>query len=238
MGARKVKITEKTLMALKPDPMGQGGQEIADTIVPGFRIRPNREGHSFILFARFGGVPTRRTIGPVGKIGLSAARTVARAWLQLASEGRDPKAEEKAARLAKEGRKTFGELAEVFITRHIRKQRRAAQTEREIRRELLPKLGERPLAEITRKEIATLIGEIRDRPAPRQAHNIFGHVRRFYSWLLSQPEYEDLVAASPCDRIRAKDLIGEKRHRQRVLSDDELRAVWQAAEATSYPTDH
>jgi integrase len=233
--AKKVKITEKMVLALKPDPKGQGGQEIADTLVPGFRIRPNRQGHSYVLFTRFGGTPTRRAIGPVGKIGLADARAVARQWLQLASEGRDPKAEEKAARLAKEGRKTFGELVEVFITRHIRKQRRAAQTEREIQRELIPQLGDRPLAEITRKDIASLIGKIRDRPAPRQAHNVFGHIRRFYSWLLSQPEYEDLIAVSPCDRIRAKDLIGEKRPRQRVLSDDELRAVWQAAEATTYP---
>ena len=235
MGARKVKITEATLRALKPDPKGQGGQEIADTLVPGLRIRPNKSGHSFIVFTRFGAMPTRRAIGQVGKIGLTEARTKAREWLELASKGRDPKAEEKAARLAKEGRKTFGELAEVFIARHVSKQRRAVQTEREIRRNLLPKLGKRPLADITRKDIAALIGAIRDRPAPRQAHNVFGHVRRFYSWILSQPEYEDLVAVSPCDRIKAKDLIGEKRHRQRVLSDDELRAVWKAAEATSYP---
>ena len=124
---------------------------------------------------------------------------------------------------------------EVFIARHVARQRKALDVKREIRRELLPKLGKRPLAEITRKDIATLIGEIRDRPAPRQAHNIFGHVRRFYSWLLSQPEYEDLVAVSPCDRIRANDLIGRETARQRVLSDDELRAVWQAAEATTYP---
>ena len=48
----------------------------------------------------------------------------------------------------------------------------------------------------------------------------------------SQPEYEDLVAASPCDRIRAKDLIGEKKIRQRVLDDAELRALWAADRAS------
>ena len=235
-GARFTRITEATINSLKPDPKGQAGQELADTVVPGLRIRPNKTGHSFVFYSRFGGKdPKRLTIAPIGTISLGAARTKAREWSQLASEGRDPKAEAKAAQEALENRKTFGELMEVFIARHVRKQRKAHDVEREIRRELLPKLGKRPLAEITRKDIAKLIGEIRDRPAPRQAHNIFGHVRRFYSWLRSQPEYEDLVEASPCDRIRAKDLIGEKRHRQRVLSDDELRAVWQAAEATPYP---
>ena len=171
----------------------------------------------------------------MARITLAEARAKAREWAEAAAQGRDPKAEERAAQLAKEGRKTFGELMEVFIARHVRKQRKARDVEREIRRELLPKLGEHPLAEVTRKHIATLIGEIRDRPAPRQAHNIFGHVRRFYSWLQSQPEYEDLVEVSPCDHIRAKDLIGEKKIRQRVLKDDELCAVWKATEATPYP---
>ena len=235
MRARKTKITETTLRALKLDPKGQSGQEIADTVVPGLRIRPNKGGHSYILYTRFGGVPTRRTIGVVDQIGLAEAQAKAREWLKLAGEGRDPKAEARAAQLEAEGRKTFGELAEVFITRHIRKQRRAADSEREIRNWVLPKLGNQPLAEITRKDIATLIGEIRDRPAPGLAHNIFGHVRRFYSWLLSQPEYEDLVAMSPCDRIKAKDLIGEKKPRQRVLDDAELRAFWAATGRLDYP---
>ena len=124
---------------------------------------------------------------------------------------------------------------EVFITRHVRKQRKAHDVEREIRKELIPILGKKPLAEVTRKNIATLIGEIRDRPAPRQAHNILRPCARFYSWLLSQPEYEDLVTVSPCDRIRAKDLIGETEDQTaRALGRRAARRV-AAAEASSYP---
>ena len=235
-GARKTRITEGTLQKLsKPDPKGQGGVEIADTILPGFRIRPNKTGYSYVFYARFGGVPSRRTIAPVGHIGLAEARAKAREWLALANEGRDPKAEERAAREALNAQKTFGELMEVFITRHVRKQRKAKDVEREIRRNVLVKLAKRPLAEVTRKEIAALVAEIRDRPAPRHAHNVFGHIRRFYSWLLAQPEYEDLIAASPCDRIRAKDFIGLKNSRQRVLSDQEIAGVWKATGILGYP---
>jgi integrase len=163
---------------------------------------------------------------------------LAKAWTEAAALKRDPAEEARKAKAALDARKTFGELAEVFIARHIRKQRRAADSEREIRNWILPKLGKRPLAEITRKDIAHLIGEIRDRPAPGLAHNVFGHIRRFYSWLLSQPEYEDLVEVSPCDRLRAKDLIGSKKPRQRVLSDDEIAAIWKATEKVDYPWKH
>ena len=39
----------------------------------------------------------------------------------------------------------------------------------------------------------------------------------------------------PCDRIKARDILGKKSPRKRVLRDNEIRAVWQAAEATGYP---
>ena len=152
MGARKVRITEQTVRALKPDPKGQDGEEIADTIVPQLRIRPHKSGHSYVFYGRFGGVPTRRTIGPVGSIALAEARAKAREWAGAAAEGRDPKAEEKAAKLAKEGRVTFGTVAEDYLRRHISKTRRAKDAEREIRTELMGRWADRALADVTRKE--------------------------------------------------------------------------------------
>jgi integrase len=237
MSARKVRITDAVLKGLKAAPTGKRNY-VWDTVLPGFGVMTMGTGtSSFIIYCRFGGSrsPSRRKIGTVGRLGLAEARVKGREQLELAYQGRDPKAEERAARLAAEARKTFGELVETFIARHVSKQRKAKDVEREIRREILPKFGDRPIEEITRKDIAALIGEIRDRPAPRHAHNIFGHVRRFYSWLLAQPEFEDLVPASPCDRIRAKDLIGEKRPRQRVLSDAEIAAVWKATKKLNDP---
>jgi integrase len=236
MSARR-RITEGTLRGLKPAPKGKRTY-IYDAVVPQFGVMSTDKGsHSFIVYARFGTSksPSHRTIAPVGRITLAEARAKGEEWAKAAAQGIDPAEEARKAKAAAEGRKTFGDLAEVFIARHIRKQRRAADSEREIRNWILPKLGKHPLAEITRKQVASLIGEIRDRPAPGLAHNVFGHIRRFYSWLLSQPEYEDLLAVSPCDRIRAKDLIGEKKPRQRVLSDDELRAVWAASDKMGYP---
>jgi integrase len=237
MTARRTRITEATLKGLKPAPAGKRAY-VWDTVLQGFGVMTMDTGaSSFIAYARYGGSrsPSRRKIGAVGRMGLADARAAGRELLEAARQGRDPKAEEKAARLAKEGRKTFGELVEIFIARHVAKQRKARDVEREIRKELLPKLNDRPIEEITRKEIAALIGEIRDRPAPRHAHNVFGHLRRFYSWLLAQPEYDELIPASPCDRIRAKDLIGEKHSRQRVLNDREVAAVWKATEKLADP---
>ena len=43
------------------------------------------------------------------------------------------------------------------------------------------------------------------------------------------------LEASPVERLRAKDLLGKKVMRQRVLTDPELRALWQGAESLTYP---
>src|SRR6185312_5922916 len=40
---------------------------------------------------------------------------------------------------------------------------------------------------------------------------------------------------SPCDRLAPKDLIGAKPVRERVLTDDEIRALWRATEELAYP---
>jgi integrase len=55
--------------------------------------------------------------------------------------------------------------------------------------------------------------------------------RKLFNWVVGR----DLLAASPCDRFKAAELHGPPAARDRVLADDELRAVWRAAEAMPYP---
>jgi integrase len=54
-----------------------------------------------------------------------------------------------------------------------------------------------------------------------------------FGWAIDQHLYP--LAVSPFERIKPKRLIGEKRPRQRILDDAELRAVWKAAERTGGP---
>ena len=51
-------------------------------------------------------------------------------------------------------------------------QRKAKIVEREIRNELMPHWGARPITEITRRDVVTLIEAVVDRPAPAHARNI------------------------------------------------------------------
>ena len=48
---------------------------------------------------------------------------------------------------------TFGVVVEDFLKRHVKGQRRAAQVEREIRRELIPVWKDKQVGEITRSDV-------------------------------------------------------------------------------------
>src|SRR5262249_8632040 len=111
-------------------------------------------------------------------------------------------------------------------------ERKGAEVARDLRREFVPILGKRPIAEITARDIIEIIKPIARR-APYQAHNLLGDVRRLLGWAVDQHAYG--IEASPVDRLKPKSIIGERKSRTRTLSDDELRALWQVTGEMGYP---
>jgi integrase len=77
-----------------------------------------------------------------------------------------------------------------------------------------------------------VIDIITDKPL-YQAHNLFGSLRAMLNWAIESGAYG--LEHSPCDRIRPRRLLGERKPRQRVLTDAELRAFWKATGKMPYP---
>jgi integrase len=63
------------------------------------------------------------------------------------------------------------------------------------------------------------------------ARNVLTAAKVFFEWA----EDKEYVPASPAAGIRPDKLLGEKKPRQRLLSDDEIRAYWKATARLSYP---
>jgi integrase len=192
---------------------------------------------TFNLVARYPGSPNpvRRSLGAYGELTLEAARTKARHWLELLRKGIDPDAEqhrERQAQLRKQ-KNSFDAVADEFIKRHVSKTRKATIVERELRREFIDRWSGRPIADITQHDVVAVIDEVVDRGAPYQAHNLLGHVRTLFNWAIARGIYG--LDHSPCDRLKPRALIGEKKARQRILSPIELRTLWKATETTGYP---
>lgn len=237
-------LTDRTLKALKPAPAGKR-LDVMDAIVPGFGVRVTDKSDdrgkaaqcTFILVARFPGFdnPARRAIGEYGKLSLEQARDKAREWHELIRKGIDPRHKEEKERDDEQERRdnTFKFVAEEFIKRHLKGQRRAVVSEREIRKELIGTWGHRPVTALTRTDVVGLIDKIVDRGKKRQAHNILGHARTIFNWAINRGVYG--LDASPCDRLKPSALIGEKTSRQRVLNDLEIKAVALGAKGLGYP---
>jgi integrase len=232
-------LTDRTLKSLASKPAAEGKTyDVPDAIVPGLAVRVMPSGmRTFVLVTRFPGRknPTRRSLGAYGAITLDAARERARVWLELIRRGIDPQVQEERERLAelRKGAHTFTAVAEEFIRVHVSKTRKAAAVERDIRKEFIARWGERPIADITSHDVLAVIDAAVERGSPYQAHNLLAYAKGLFNWAVGRPNYG--LETSPCDRLKPKQIIGKKVARQRVLTGDEIRAVWSATETLAYP---
>ena len=230
-------LNDRMLKALKPAPVG-GRYDTMDAIVPGLAMRVTGTGQkTFVLIARFPGAqnPTRRAIGEFGAISLDKARQKARDWLELIRQGKDPREHEERLQAAEQRKRqnTFAAVAEDFIRDKLPGERKGTEAERDIRKEFLPRWGKLPVTDVTEAHVREVIKAAKDRGSPYQAHNLLVLARRLFSWAIDQRVYG--LEQSPCDRLKPKAIIGEKKPRQRILTDIEMRALWEATEAIGYP---
>ena len=83
----------------------------------------------------------------------------------------------------------------------------------------------RKLDSITRADVRAVLDRIE---APVAANRVHSIVRKFFNWAVEN----DLIANSPVAGIHPPN---PETSRDRVLTDDELKAVWREAEKVGYP---
>jgi integrase len=235
--AEKVNLTDGKLKALKPAREGER-YEIMDKDVAGLGVRVTDKGkRTFFLLTRYPGSnnPTRRALGEYPTDSLADAREKARKWRKWIDKGKDPKNEEERERLAELRKQadTFDAAVEKYAKRVLAKQRRGDIAKHELDKYFVARWKGRPIASIDRHEVLEVINEAVDRGALYQAHNLLGQVRTFFNWAIATENYG--LEHSPCDRIKPKVVIGERKPRQRVLDDAELKTFWSATGKMGYP---
>jgi len=157
----------------------------------------------------------------------AACKAVADARYEL-EQGRDPgvakRQQRQAQRVAAE--ETFAAVAASYLRREGGKLRSVEPRRRTLNRLVLPTLGERPIGEIRRSEIIRLLDRIEEQNGPAAADSALALIRRIMNWHATRSD----DFRSPIVRGMARTQTKE-RARTRILSDDELGAVWKAAEA-------
>jgi integrase len=228
------RLTDRTLDALKATGKRY---DVWDETLGGFGVRISERGkRQFILFARFGGAPnpTRRAIGEYPKVSLAQARNTARAWQAMLAQGVDP-ATEIARHQREEARRnaaSFGVVVGAYLE-HLRKRRYRSLRDVEncLNREFVSRWGDRPISDIERRDVLAVLDDLVSEGKLHAARNALAYLRSLFNWACDRYD----LPHSPCERIKPRHAIGTTSHRTRVLSDDELRALWAACGDLGYP---
>jgi len=218
-------LTDIAIQKLKP---AAARYEVPDPGARGLRVVVQRSGRkSFAVRYRNASGRARKLTLPAG-ITLAAARKLAADAMLEVAQGRDPATAKQDARRGARFRvaDTVERLAEQYIEQYAKRRTRSNSwrgTVAVFRNDVLPAWGKCGVGDIRRRDVIEILEKIAtDRPV--MANRAKSALSHFFHWLADR----DVIAASPCVGIKAPT---QATSRDRVLSDDEIRQLWQAADS-------
>lgn len=232
----KKKLTEIAVQKLAPV---EGRRlEIFDALTPGLSLRITETGKkSWSVMYRVAGrgdggnrgALRRMTFGAYPLIDLKTAREKARAALDLADRGEDP-ADQRKEELRQKGERVFEVICARFIELHAKAHTvKWRDTERLLNTYVVPDWKGKPIDQIDRATAHELLDDIAMEHGTGPAREVRKHITKFFNWAVDR----GLLAASPVAGMRRPELGYIAR--ERVLTMDELKAIWAAADKMGYP---
>jgi integrase len=216
-------LTAAAVSRIKSPTSGQ--VEHFDAGYPGLALRVSYGGgRSWVYFYRLHGRQRRLTFGPWPALTLEGAREAWRTARGNLSKGKEPTAPSARA----DAPDLFHNVVADWLKRDQGGNRSYNEVKRVLEKDALPKWGDRRIAEINRREIAELIDGIADRGAVTAARRCHAHLHRLFRWAAGR----GILELSPMAYLPKP---GAEVKRKRVLSDNELRLAWAAAQQIGWP---
>jgi integrase len=231
----KKRLSDQFVKAVAPPASGR--DVYIDTNAPGLELRVTVHGGKSwsIRYRPKGGERKRTTYGTYPTISLAEARARAKEIAAAAARGVDlPEQEEhqrEEERKAEKRPQTVADLLDRYVEQYCKQnQRRWQLTERMFDAHVKPALGKRALTNLRRGDLVELLDDLQnEKGLHAQVNRVRSQVVAALNWAVER-EYLD---TSPAAAIRKRKIEAS---RDRVLSDDELRAIWRAAEKLSEPS--
>jgi integrase len=220
-----VRFTEANVKSFKP-PAGKLDHIEFDDAMPGFGLRVRGgERKYYIAQYRVGTKSGRTTLGNASKVTLADAKIHAKKVFDLVAAKINPATQRtKAAAQASE---TFGKYVDRFLA--VFKDGWAAKYYQDNARALnihFKALHPKSLASIERADVATELAEVR-KIGTTTMNRSRSALSKFFNWAIG----EGLCEHNPVDKTNKN----KENHRDRELSRNEIRAVWNAV--TDLPDD-
>ncbi len=211
-----VRFTDAYIKSLKPT---ASRYELYDANLAGFGIRVSPSGaKSWMAFSRNMERKTRVTLGRYPHMLLGQARQRAMNTLMEMADGEF----QRSTKI-----QLFEHALDDWYKKDQAQNKSFLQVKNAMELHVRPRLKDFKLATIEKRDIIKIIDRIAMK-APTQANRVLAFTKRFFNWCVSR----DLLAISPANGIaKAKTEVS----RDRVLSKDELRAMYNATFEMPYP---
>jgi integrase len=222
-----MKLTAATVQKVQLPP-GAGDKIFFDDGLSGFGLRVRDGGkRTWIAQYRIGTKQRRVTLGTVENLDAAAARQRAKDVLSKVHLGDDPQTE-KAEKRA-QASITVGAMVERYLVERAAKRlkpRSFEEVERHLRKHWSA-LSDLPIRSVARSDVAAQLGRIAKDSGPFASNRARAALSAFFSWAIG----EGLVDATP---VLGTNKATEEISRDRVLSHEELAAIWNEAGAGDY----
>jgi integrase len=232
----KARITKRAIDDLRARAKSEGRTlYLRDNEMTGFGAVATKTG-ACSYFIEYGGGKDRKrmTIGKHGALTPDEARKAAKEELGKVAHGADVVQDKRAARDKLAGA-TFRQLVERYAADHVEEQIKAqrkptrywAEKQARLLTDDTKDLHKKPVASIQREEIVFVMDKARKR-SHAAARVLFADLRPLFAWALDRA----IITVNPMLGMKGPKPLEA---RDRVLSDEEIRAFWQAATEENWP---
>lgn len=192
-----------------------------DAREPGLALQIQPTGHkSYKLIYRFEGRVRWYNIGSTTKVDLKDARAAARRGRARVTLGHDPQAERVMRRRSALSGERFRDVCARYLEQEGKKQKAWKQGADARRRHVLPKIGDKGIAEVTRADIEAIFDALTTAGKLVTANQVLSHTRVVLGWAVKK----HLIAFNPALGISEHKTMA----RERVIEDEELPELWAA----------
>ncbi|MDZ7751421.1 MAG: tyrosine-type recombinase/integrase [Gammaproteobacteria bacterium] len=230
------RITDKTVAAAAPQ-QGRPREAIFDDLVTGLCLRVGARTRQWVVVYTLAGRKQWETLGKARTcqederhgMTVGEAREAAKKALVAAANGDDPRARP-AEILPEHVRETFAAVKDDYIKFHAKpklKPRTADSYRGELNR-VAAKLGKKPITAISRRDVLDITDGFVKEGKGAQARLVYAILKSFFNWCVQR----GILDASPIAGLKAPAKVPP---RDRILTDDEIKAVWSAAGPLEYP---
>jgi integrase len=241
-----MKLTERKIERLTVDP-GRKDRLVFDDAQRGLAVRiTSSGGQTYLAQYTLHGAKHRVPLGSCSALSLSKARDAAAAVMGDVAKGKHPAGERKEAAAAERAKKardrlTLETLIDTWARLHLsqRRPRYAAEAVRALRH-AFPRYLDRPAEDLDRATVVRALDGLQRKQKAKSgngeeaptglgiARGTAAYGRALYGWAIKR----GTMAHNPFANLPHASPIAS---RDRVLTDEELAAIWRAADAAPFP---